>query len=73
MPSIAQPISTALIPVPEAKIGPIVEPQGLSFLTITYWTGMPLFFAIILNNEIETKSEAYLWLWFNFITTPLFI
>lgn len=62
IPNIAQPISTALIPVPAAKIGPIVEPHGESFFTINYCTGDPACFAIILKREVETKSEAYLWL-----------
>jgi hypothetical protein len=36
MPSIEHPTSTALIPVPEDKIGPMVDPHGESFFTINY-------------------------------------
>jgi hypothetical protein len=60
MPSIEHPTSTALIPVPEDKIGPMVDPHGESFFTINYCTGHPACFEIILNNVLDTKSEAYL-------------
>lgn len=60
IPSMAHPTSTVLIPVPAARIGPIVDPQGESFLTITSWIGTPTCLAIIFNKDVETKSEAYL-------------
>ena len=49
-----------LIPVPDARIGPIVDPQGESFLTTNYCNGTYAFLAIIFKIDVETKSEAYL-------------
>lgn len=43
IPNIGIPISIVFIPVPDDKIGPIVDPHGESFLTIKSWTGT-LFF-----------------------------
>ena len=62
IPNIAQPTSIVLIPVPDAIIGPIVDPQGESFFTMIYWIGTSAFLAKTLKSEVETKSEAYLWL-----------
>lgn len=62
IPNMPHPISIVLIPVPDAKMGPIVDPHGESFFTITSWTGTLACFANILNSEVETKSDAYLWL-----------
>lgn len=73
IPSIGMPRSMVFIPVPDAKIGPIVVPHGESFLTINSWTGTLYFYAIILIIVLETKSVAYLWLTLDLITTPLLI
>lgn len=73
MPNIAHPTSIVLIPVPDARMGPMVDPQGESFLTITSCKGTLACLANILNSDVDTKSDAYLWLWFSLITTPLFI
>ena len=49
-----------LMPVPDAIMGPMVDPHGESFLTITYWMATFAFFAKILKMEVDTKSDAYL-------------
>ena len=62
IPNIAHPTSIDFMPVPDAKIGPIVEPHGESFFTIIYWRGTPAYFANIFNIALDTASVAYLWL-----------
>jgi hypothetical protein len=53
-------MSIVFMPVPEANIGPMVDPHGESFLTIKSCTGTLFFSASILIIELETKSVAYL-------------
>jgi hypothetical protein len=64
-------MSMAFMPVPLAKIGPIVEPHGLSFLTMKSWIGTLPFSAKIRRIDVETRSVMYRWLKFVLITTPL--
>lgn len=51
-------MSMVFMPVPDARTGPMVDPQGESFRTMIYWIGMETCFAKILRIEAEIKSVA---------------
>ena len=55
-------MSIVFMPVPDAKTGPIVDPQGESLRTMIYCIGILTCFAKILRMEAEIKSVAYRWL-----------
>ena len=69
------PISIALIPAAEARIGPIVDPHIPSYLIIKSWSGTGgwAFAAITLNIAALTESVTYLWLAFILRTIPSWI
>lgn len=52
-------MSIPLIPVFDVIIGPIVVPQGLSFLTTNSWIGTFAFSAIILRMAELIESVEY--------------
>jgi hypothetical protein len=52
-------MSTVLIPVFADIIGPMVLPQGESFLTMNSWRGTPASFAIALRMEVPMESVVY--------------
>jgi len=53
-------MSTVFIPAFDAIIGPIVEPHGLSFLTMKSYKGMLNLSPKILKIDALTASVAYL-------------
>jgi hypothetical protein len=60
MPSMGAPISAVLIPALAAIIGPMVEPQAESFLTMKSYIGTPQRAATSLTIVALTVSVVYL-------------
>lgn len=54
-------MSTARTPANVLKMGPIVDPHALSFLTTNSWMGMSAILASSLMTKAETAVVVYLW------------
>ena len=63
-------MSMVLIPAFAAIIGPMVDPQRLSFLTINSYKGTPALTPSVFRMAIPTESVIYLWFALILITMP---